>query len=237
MAKSHIGNRFKGRDHTAGQLTSNESTIPGLLAGISVAELPRTLRDAVAVTVKLGLTYIWIDSICIIQDDHDDWKREAGKMSTVYAQSLVTIIATSAGSCDEGFLSKERQPSIEVARVQTQSGETEVRARVIHDWGHHRGGPQSHENARLQWMDPVDSRAWTLQERVLSGRYINFTAGEAQWGCISCKACECRQPLYGKLYDALPDTEKWFRIVEEYCTRKMTKATDKLTGVTQVAVE
>ncbi|ETS76013.1 hypothetical protein PFICI_12957 [Pestalotiopsis fici W106-1] len=218
-----------------GQLTSNKSTLPKLRAGISVQKLPATLRDAVTVTATLGLRYIWIDSICIIQDDKDDWKQEAGKMSTVYAQSLVTIIASSADSCSEGFLEKDRAFSTEVSRVRVQHREAEVRARVLYDWGHHRGGPQSDESARLRWMDPVDSRAWTLQERVLSGRYINFTSGEAQWGCVSCRACECGQPLYGKLYETLPDAEKWFRIVEEYCTRNMKFATDKLVAIAGMA--
>lgn len=218
-----------------GQLTSNKSTLPRLVAGISVAKLPGTLRDAVTVTTELGLKYIWIDSICIIQDDPNDWKQEAGKMSTVYAQSLVTIIASSANSCSEGFLAQKRVPSTEVARVRVQDREAEIQARVIYDWGHHRGGPQADENTRLRWMDPVDSRAWTLQERVLSGRYINFTSGEAQWGCVSCRDCECGQALYGELYEPLRDTDKWFSIAEEYCTRRMTKETDKLVAIAGIA--
>lgn len=218
-----------------GQLVSKKSTLAGLLAGISVSNLPGTLKDAVTVTSRLGLKHIWIDSICIIQDDPNDWKQEAGKMSTVYAQSLVTIIASSANSCSEGFLDQKRAPSVEVGRVVVHDRQAEIRARVIYDWGHHRGGPQSHDDARLQWMDPVDSRAWTLQERVLSGRYINFTSGEVQWGCISSRDCECGQPLYGQMYDSLPDGKKWFRIVEEYCTRNMTKATDKLVAIAGIA--
>lgn len=235
-----------------GQLTSNKSTLPKLRSGISVEQLPGTLRDAVTVTTRLGVRYIWIDSICIIQDDKEDWKREAGKMSTVYAQSLVTIIASSADSCSQGFLDRQRaSPSTAVGRVVRGGGggaqdhrEAEIRARVLYDWGHHRGGPQSDESARLRWMDPVDARAWTLQERVLSGRYINFTSGEAQWGCVSCKACECGQPLYGKLYESAPggggggggdDAEKWFRVVEEYCTRDMKFASDKLVAIAGMA--
>jgi hypothetical protein len=220
--------------HQEGRLTAKESTLPTLRTGVRIAQLPTTLRDAVIVTMRLGSRLIWIDSLCIIQDDGQDWKREAGKMSTVYAQSLVTIIASSAKSCSDGFLETRREKSIPVGQVRIQNKATEIRARVLYDWGHHRGGPQSHETSRQRWMDPVDTRGWTLQERLLSGRYINFTSGEVQWGCISEKACECGQTLYGQLYDPL-EREKWFTIIHEYSTRKLTVATDKLVALAGMA--
>ena len=61
------------------------------------------------------------------------------------------------------------------------------------------------------------------------------TSGEVQWGCVSQRACECGQALYGKLYEPLPGADKWFRIVEEYCTRRLTYAADRLTAIAGLA--
>ncbi|KAM0819208.1 putative Heterokaryon incompatibility domain-containing protein [Seiridium cardinale] len=221
-----------------GHLTATKETLPKLRRGTKIDQLPATLQDAVTTTIQLGSSYIWIDSICIIQDDRSDpsdWYQEAGKMSTVYAQSLVTLIASSAVSCSEGFLEKRRGQSIQIGLVRVESQITEIRARTIYDWGHHRGGPQAEDSSYKRWMDPVDGRGWTLQERLLSGRYINFTTGEAQWGCLTTRACECDQTLYGSLYEASPPEKEWFSIVEEYATRKLTVPTDKLTALAGIA--
>lgn len=206
-----------------------------LREGFEIARLPATLVDAIKVTVGLGSSYIWIDSVCIIQDSRSDWNEESVKMSTVYAQSLVTLIAASASSCGDGFLEKKREQSIEVGQVNMGNHIIDIRARIIYDWGHHRGGPQAEDSSYRRWIDPVDCRGWTLQERLLSGRYINFTSGEVQWGCLAMKACECKQELYGRLYKTLPPEEEWFAIVEEFATRKLTKSTDKMVAMAGIA--
>jgi hypothetical protein len=216
-------------------MTATKATVPLLQNGIAISRMPATLRDAIIMTTKLGSKFIWIDALCIIQDDPADWDRESGKMSTVYAQALVTIIASSAISSDQGFLEHARDQSIKVGQVETEDGTTDILARVIYDWGHHRGGPQAADSSYTRWFDPVEGRGWTLQERLLSGRYINFTSGEVQWGCVSQRACECGQALYGKLYEPLPGADKWFRIVEEYCTRRLTYAADRLTAIAGLA--
>jgi hypothetical protein len=221
--------------NSADQIRATKAGLPSLRAGIHVSQLPATLHDAVKVTINLGRSLMWIDSLCIIQDDEEDWNREAGKMSTVYAQSLVTIIASSADSCSSGFLETEREQSVQVSQVRVDGNTTQVRARPLYEWGHHRGGPQSYDKAYLQWFDPVDGRGWTLQERLLSARYINFTSGEVQWGCQSARACECGQELYGDLYMPHEPEDDWFRIVEEFSIRRLTTGTDKLPALAGIA--
>lgn len=217
---------------TSKQFKATSETLPSLIAGVDVTCLPQTLRDAVSVTTSLGTNLIWIDSMCIVQDDINDWNREAGKMSAVYALALVTIIASSASACDKGFLDNKRRSSIHLADVKVAGQTTELRARLLHDWGHHRGGRHSSDNDRQMWVDPVDTRAWTLQERLLSARYITYTSGEVQWGCRTLNACECRQRLYGDLYKEARDPEDfWFDTVQEYLTRNLTNQTDKVTAI------
>jgi hypothetical protein len=72
--------------------------------GIDFAQLPRTLQDAIMMTRYLDLRYIWIDCLCIIQDDKLDWEREAGNMASIYSNSYLTIAAARAHHSAEGFL-------------------------------------------------------------------------------------------------------------------------------------
>ncbi len=67
-------------------------------------KLPRTIMDAVICTQKLGLKYLWVDSLCIIQDSEEDQEKEIGRMSEIYKNAYVTISAAKATSSEEGFL-------------------------------------------------------------------------------------------------------------------------------------
>jgi hypothetical protein len=63
---------------------------------IPVAELPLTFQDAVNITRALSQHLLWIDSLCIIQDDQADWERESARMASVYQNAFLTIAATSS---------------------------------------------------------------------------------------------------------------------------------------------
>lgn len=71
-------------------------------AGISLDSLPRTFLDAVVISRYLGIRYLWIDSLCIIQDDEDDWARESGRMKDVYSNAYLVVAANHANSSEEG---------------------------------------------------------------------------------------------------------------------------------------
>src|ERR1700722_1984496 len=77
--------------------------------------LTRTFLDAVMITRRLGVRYPWIDSLCIVQDDNEDWDREAASMAQVYSQSLVTLAASAASDGSQGFLrTNSEHPLIEI---------------------------------------------------------------------------------------------------------------------------
>jgi len=71
---------------------------------MSVLDLPSTFQDAVRITKSLQVRYLWIDSLCIIQDDFSDWEREASLMGNVYANSFLTIAASSSTDDSSGCL-------------------------------------------------------------------------------------------------------------------------------------
>lgn len=75
-------------------LTLNTSTAQQLYSGISIETFPRTFQNALWVTHKLNLPYLWIDSLCIIQDSNDDWVRGSARMCDVYRNTYLTIAAT-----------------------------------------------------------------------------------------------------------------------------------------------
>jgi hypothetical protein len=71
-----------------------------------LSELPRTFRDAVEVTRGLGYEYIWIDSLCIVQDDPKDWKEEAPRMALVYGIAVCSIMAMDSENYEGGLLAQ-----------------------------------------------------------------------------------------------------------------------------------
>ena len=72
--------------------------------------MSQNLQDAVVVTRLLGLRYLWIDSLCIIQDSKSDWEEEGSKMDQVYKNAYVTLAATSATTSHDGFLQRTPAP-------------------------------------------------------------------------------------------------------------------------------
>jgi hypothetical protein len=65
--------------------------------------MPKTFQDAINFTRDLNLQLLWIDSLCIIQGDEDDWNQEAAKMASVYRHSWITLAATGSNGCQEGL--------------------------------------------------------------------------------------------------------------------------------------
>lgn len=147
--------------------------LDNLTQSISYATLPRNFQDAILVTRHLGIRYLWIDSLCIIQDSVEDWLRESAKMGDIYKNSLITIAATNAENSAAGFL-KSR-----TAEVQC-SFQTENQARL-----------PVYVRPRIEWycfseiIGPLTRRAWVLQERMLARRILHFGAQQMMWQCQS----------------------------------------------------
>jgi hypothetical protein len=154
-------------------LRLTKSTEAALRAGISNRELPRTFRDAVAVCQQLDVSYIWIDSLCIRQDDPQDWAVEAAAMRSVYTNALCNLAATGASDSSIGFHFKKSPIAHLPFRVPSKSFE-------CLDWAF----PPDWTSAVIS-EGPLNRRAWVLQERLLSSRIIHFTRAGVYWECLT----------------------------------------------------
>ncbi|KAI0098129.1 hypothetical protein GGR51DRAFT_552658 [Nemania sp. FL0031] len=99
---------------------------------ISFNRLPKTFQDAITVTRALDIPYLWIDSLCIIQDDEADWDSESKRMEDVYSSAYITIAATSSRSSYEGFLDTKPRRQASIDDFQNDVEERVLSRRTIH---------------------------------------------------------------------------------------------------------
>ena len=174
VALSHCWGKLT--DENKRQFCTTNDNIKARINGFSFSELPRTFRDAVRVTRELGIQYLWIDSLCIIQWNKKDWEHESKRMEGVFTSAYCTIAATSVVNSDTGFL--ERNISSDYIYIQDASGRPFYVCTDIDDFDNHV------EKARL------NTRAWAMQERVLSRRTIHFSANQTYFECGEGVYCE-----------------------------------------------
>ncbi|KAK7992092.1 heterokaryon incompatibility protein-domain-containing protein [Apiospora saccharicola] len=225
---------------TAPFLVTTLETVSLDKGSIQFGALPHTFRDAVEVTRALGLRYVWIDSLCIIQDSPDDWHREAPRMAKIYSNAYVTIVATSATSAHDGFL-KRSAPEVPPAKI-PYCISTESSNEAGYCYLQIKYSPSLYHEPTMN-LEQVhwNSRGWTFQERILSRRLIHFTKDLIFIECWSGDWAEDNR-LPGDFYSRMPwlggDKKysedpadllsSWYSIVESYTFRFLTREQDKL---------
>ncbi len=237
-------------------LTTKTSTLAERQNAIPLPTMPLTFQHAVHVTRRLGFRYLWIDSLCIIQDSTSDWEEQAGQMQHVYEGAVVTIAADAGGDSSCGLSSTDKRRLFGGTRIPGQnlivapgpeSGETPAhfpRAFV-------NGGELDklrNDGSLLQ------TRGWTFQERVLAPRVLHYGEHELAWECASAIACECRAARSGMGRRAAHETtykaewstqtgngaslefsRRWMALVAKYSSRALTYSADKLPALAGLA--
>ena len=203
VALSHCWGSLMQSD--AGQhartLTTN---LQNMQREISLEKLPQNFQDAIIVVRKLGLRFLWIDALCIVQDDLADWAREAARMADVYGSAHLTIAATSAESSTDGFLERPQETA---ASIPYYVGTCIEPAGCL---------VMTYQRKQDSWYASVEmarwnSRGWTFQERLLSKRVLHFTEKRLFWECRMTEATEENEPPRGLVYrtswlkDRVPD--------------------------------
>ena len=215
------------------------STFTNLCRGINLDVLPNTFRDAIEIARRLGIRYIWIDSLCIFQDSNRDWEKESSKMGSIYSNAFVTICASSSNSCDVSFLSRSSRlicPTLDV--VFKDRNNTQYNLKVMRRLDYHEeDDPES---------GPLHRRAWSYQEYHLSKRLISYNNTEIVFKCRTETRCQCQQRSYSApstsdlLFDSSTFSKtqilnEWFLIVSNYTERELTHCTDRLAALSGLA--
>ncbi|KAB2574045.1 hypothetical protein DBV05_g7326 [Lasiodiplodia theobromae] len=182
-------------------MTTKHSTLQERRNRIPFASLPLTFRHAVQVTRDLGVRYLWIDSLCIIQDSVEDWEVESGRMGAIYMHSYVTLAGDSSRSSDAGLFNtqsvlQDEEPLGEHIRLDVSTGDTGGKRASCDlyisselEMPKNLGvlGPvTSADDTNEDKDDPDESlvkRGWTLQEAVLPSRVLHFTSKQLIWEC------------------------------------------------------
>ncbi|KAK2044256.1 HET-domain-containing protein [Colletotrichum somersetense] len=230
--------RYIALSHCWGQLKENErfclyqKNHSDLEAHIDFDRLPKTFRDAITVTRGLGIEYIWIDTLCIIQDDANDWEKESSKMETVFSAAYCTLSAASAASSLQGFLSP--RPPRTCVRLRMEDSQDLYVCPHIDDF---------HRDVELA---EINTRGWVLQERALSRRSIYYSKTQAYWECGDGIRCETMGRLYNSKAAFLGDANfprsalEYYRdgrqlliqdLYERYSALAFTKASDRAVAI------
>jgi hypothetical protein len=204
-------------------------------------ELPETYRDAIRFTWQLGLRYLWIDSLCIVQDDSEDWTRESAVMSTTYQNSYLTIAATSARDATFGLCFGGDREILDLSGTTTAGTKFKVAGCKFFEHPSHPGAIYGIEN---HW--PLMRRAWAFQERLLSPRVVHFCRVEMIWECKEQVLCECgeitglgkqdhHRILKGSTREKL--IQQWHDLVGSYSQLGMSFESDKLPALSGLAAQ
>ena len=202
------------------------------LQEIMLDTLPRTIKDSVVCAYRLGIRYLWIDCLCIIQDSKQDWLQQSAFMAEIYSNAFVNFAATASSSCDGGLFRSRSCSDVNPCIVDP----------------HFEGNPGfiyhcvDQDVSRNIKKKILNTRGWTFQETLLAPRTLQFAETQIYWQCESLCASEIyvdglpyMTPLSGKSQLASTE-EKWWTIVEEYTSRSLTYETeDRLVALSGVA--
>ncbi|KAL2144178.1 hypothetical protein VTI28DRAFT_9469 [Corynascus sepedonium] len=167
------------------QLRLTKHTYPQLAEGLPLRSLPQLVQDVIFVSLEFGIRYVWIDLLCIYQDEDNmaDWQREATLMNRVYSNSFCNISAGDAKGCHESLFAS-RDPNIflpQLVELNVEHGDEKTQLFRVYDNSYwHRSVSRA----------LVNTRAWVLQERFLSPRVLQFDKCQVLWECLEKSATE-----------------------------------------------
>ncbi|KAK5655562.1 hypothetical protein OQA88_5493 [Cercophora sp. LCS_1] len=213
-----------------------------MVTGTALDPLPQTIKDAIKVTRRLGIRYLWIDALCIIQEgDETDKLREVGLMGQVYKNATITLAAASARGVSEGFLHARTAPSTIPAPF--YSGADKVgTVQVMRTW-----------DASYDCMKPLNARGRTLQEALLSRRMQIYGERGQVWRCqtdqpkrcpgspLACFADHATLPPEvfdpTQVFNPETATSTWNILVSSYTRRVLSFREDRLAAITGIISE
>ncbi|KAK4553610.1 hypothetical protein LTR86_009406 [Recurvomyces mirabilis] len=213
-----------------------------------IEELPQSIVDAIVVTQRLGLSHLWVDALCIAQDWDEDKVAEIGRMGQIYSKAVFTIHAAVATTCHEGFL-HNRQP-VKYFEYPVMCPDDVIGTLLLRPGDH----------VWSAWTEPLNDRAWTLQERLTSPRNLIYGRQQLIWQCDTSQygdggldnffvspRVDIGQRRMQVLLNHVENIDlhhntifqdarnDWLSCLEEYTRRKMSNPDDKLNAIAAIA--
>lgn len=216
VALSHVWGVAKGLPKTT------EKTVQSHKKGIPLATLPRALQEAVVLTQALGFRWLWIDALCLVQDDDLSKIEESMTMDEIFGNAFLTVAATSAGDSSNEPLFPTKTPPFKIQATDNKGSAFKIYVREQPD--HYSFKAPFDEGAHMNdWELPFNlsedatqdtpllKRAWTFTERLLSPRILHFTKSEMILECREGYQCEC-----GRITDPTFDSRATDSIKQEF---------------------
>ena len=204
--------------------------------------LPKTIADALIITQRLGLSHLWVDALCIIQDSSNDKASNIRSMDQVYARSEVTIIAGTADAATDGFLRHSDAPDYFV---------NPFKITIPLENDQFCSFSLGYARYYMPSKDPINRRAWTLQERVLSTRMLVYSYNGIKWACKTCEIDPASPPDAPQEFSRITHTldltnqdsesndttarAEWLLIRDDYSSRELSYDADRLLAIDGIA--
>lgn len=219
--------------------TTTKVTKPLLEQSVEKARLPQTFQDACWLARHFGIRYLWVDSLCIIQDDQRDWEIQSARMASIYRDAFMTIAASRAESDAAGFLGL-REPACAL------SGYSEAHGQKVPIYLSPTQLDARPELAGTLPYEPLSQRGWAVQEWYLSRRVLYHGSQQMYWACGETGYAEDHSDT--KSYQFRSDGNycrsraqhlilhgKWINILEIYSSCRLTRYTDRLPVISGIA--
>lgn len=221
----------------AHHLTLKKDNLAQFKVSIIPDGISKTFQEAIYIALQLGISYLWIDSLCIIQDDIEDWEFESSRMAAVYGGSILNIAATGARDGTIGCFF-ERPPiwrcEITLPSL-THGGSHVVRYICV---------ARTTYASKSRTPMPLLERGWALQERIMSPRTLNLGFPELSYACFHSTNCEtfpvgipaCLTFDERSQFRKQPTARmSWEQVVVAYAACDLTYSRDKLVAISGLA--
>ncbi|OBT81175.1 hypothetical protein VE02_10248 [Pseudogymnoascus sp. 03VT05] len=246
----------------AGVLKTTTENLPQMIKHIEFSTMPNTFQDAVTITRKLGYRYIWIDSLCILQDFREDWEITTVKMGDIYEDSALTIAAAVSTGSNGNLIHTYEQPPVPILHNSLKINSNSDSHRPISI-----RRKEKYEDELLDGIvkSHLATRGWALQERYLSERILYYGKRQLYWECrgLLCAADGDEPDKYNEnqfwrwhhgpqdiqkltpnstVADITPQKYRelystWYSILEEYSKRNLTVTSDKFPAISGIAAQ
>lgn len=230
------------------KLTS--ASIQEFRRGSPISALPQTFQDAITVTRSLGIEFLWVDALCIVQDSIEDWRNESLAMYHVYKNSLCTIAAAASPTPHGGLFHQAMSAAGKLGSIKntwSNFDHLEISKNIAPSLRHIDTVMPFHYVSREVESSPLISRAWIFQEFLLAPRILHFLDTQLYWKCHAGSSCETLPggiidaPVWDKIdfekqkTDGISWEHSWGNMITHYSSCSATDPLDKLIALSGVA--